>query len=233
MARQRATPFVLRPSSTTLTSTSIPHTIARSLFYHSAPLRRRYISSSSLVAGASPAKRSTFLSRLFTNPVTHLRQRKLHTSLRLRTEAPRPSPDPTAHLGSPKPTPSLSLSQRLKKLSREYGWSAFGVYMALSALDFPFCFLAVRVLGTERIGRWEHIIVNGVKQSIYYPLKHALGLDDGNVVEEAGHRIEDGAAQVLRGDVNGQEETKTNVGWGVEEAQEAHQAEASEYTPAL
>jgi len=31
--------------------------------------------------------------------------------------------------------------------------------MALSALDFPFCFLAVRMLGTERIGRYEHAVI--------------------------------------------------------------------------
>ncbi|RMZ86714.1 hypothetical protein DV736_g6061, partial [Chaetothyriales sp. CBS 134916] len=54
----------------------------------------------------------------------------------------------------------LSLSQRLKKLSREYGWAAVGVYFTLSALDFPFCFLAVRTLGTDRIGHWEHVIVS-------------------------------------------------------------------------
>jgi hypothetical protein len=48
---------------------------------------------------------------------------------------------------------SLSLSARLKKLSREYGWTAAGVYLALSVLDFPFCFLLVRTVGTEKIGR--------------------------------------------------------------------------------
>lgn len=48
---------------------------------------------------------------------------------------------------------SLSLSGRLKKLSREYGWTAVGVYLALSVLDFPFCFLLVRTVGTEKIGK--------------------------------------------------------------------------------
>lgn len=47
---------------------------------------------------------------------------------------------------------SLSLSGRLRKLSREYGWSAVGVYLALSVLDFPFCFLLVKWAGTDRIG---------------------------------------------------------------------------------
>ncbi len=53
----------------------------------------------------------------------------------------------------------MSLSARLKKLSREYGWTAVGVYLSLSVLDFPFCFLLVRTLGTDRIGeclsRWQ------------------------------------------------------------------------------
>jgi hypothetical protein len=51
----------------------------------------------------------------------------------------------------------------MRKLSREYGWSALGVYLVLSALDFPFCFAAVRLLGIERIGHYEHVVVDGVK----------------------------------------------------------------------
>ncbi|KIV78927.1 hypothetical protein PV11_06526 [Exophiala sideris] len=70
---------------------------------------------------------------------------------------------------APPPKENLSLKERLKKLSREYGWSAVGVYLALSALDFPFCFLAVRTLGTDRIGRWEHAIVDTVKGFVKWP----------------------------------------------------------------
>ena len=40
----------------------------------------------------------------------------------------------------------------MKKLSKEYGWVAVGVYFSLSVLDFPFCFLLVKVVGTEKIG---------------------------------------------------------------------------------
>lgn len=72
-------------------------------------------------------------------------------------------PNPTPHLNSPP-----SLSQRLKKLSREYGWTAVGVYLALSALDFPFCFLAVQWLGTERIGRWEDVILEQVRAAVRF-----------------------------------------------------------------
>lgn len=44
-----------------------------------------------------------------------------------------------------------------------------GVYFALSALDFPFCFIAVRSLGTERIGRWENAVINGFWNIISIP----------------------------------------------------------------
>lgn len=58
-------------------------------------------------------------------------------------------------------TSHLSLSERFRLLSRKYGWAAVGVYFGLSVLDFPFCFLAVRFIGTERIGEAEHAIVHG------------------------------------------------------------------------
>jgi hypothetical protein len=78
-------------------------------------------------------------------------------SLRFNSDKPTPRHhDPTPHLGSPDPAPSLS--QKLKQLSREYGWAALGVYFALSALDFPVCFIAVRLLGTDRIGRYEAVV---------------------------------------------------------------------------
>lgn len=67
------------------------------------------------------------------------------------------SPNPTPNLGSPgaagaaeaQPT---SLSARLQKLGREYGWSALGVYLALTALDFPFCYMFVKYMGADVIG---------------------------------------------------------------------------------
>lgn len=58
------------------------------------------------------------------------------------------------------------LSARLKKLTREYGWAALGVYLTLSALDFPFCFAAVRLLGVDRIGHFEHVILGYLKGAL-------------------------------------------------------------------
>ncbi|KAK5116616.1 hypothetical protein LTR62_007290 [Meristemomyces frigidus] len=48
---------------------------------------------------------------------------------------------------------------RFKELTRKYGWAALGVYLSLSVLDFPFCFLAVRWLGTDRIAEAEEWVV--------------------------------------------------------------------------
>lgn len=61
------------------------------------------------------------------------------------------------------PNAAPSLSQRLKTLSREYGWSALWIYLFLSALDFPFCFAAVKLLGADKIGHYEHVVVESIK----------------------------------------------------------------------
>ncbi|KAL2196527.1 hypothetical protein P885DRAFT_37843 [Corynascus similis CBS 632.67] len=74
--------------------------------------------------------------------------------------------DTPAKGGDAAPEPSLSLSARLKKLSKEYGWSAVGIYLALSVLDFPFCFLLVRTVGTEKIAHVEDIVVRNVQKVI-------------------------------------------------------------------
>lgn len=79
-----------------------------------------------------------------------------------------------------------SLSQRLKDLSRQYGWSAVGVYFALSALDFPFCFAAVRFFGVERIGHYEHVVVERAKNWFYsvVPLERQI---EGDQQQEQEH----------------------------------------------
>ncbi|KAK0514544.1 hypothetical protein JMJ35_003161 [Cladonia borealis] len=132
-------------------------------------------------------RRLTPLHRPFTtiSPHAHTQESLIHTSLRQTTlrntrhpslrrpyttqkppstppgQNQKPNYNPTPHLHSP-PSPSLSLTARFRKLTREYGWSAFGVYMLLSLLDFPFCFAAVRYLGTDRIGHYEHVVVEWV-----------------------------------------------------------------------
>lgn len=45
--------------------------------------------------------------------------------------------------------------------------------MLLSALDFPFCFAAVRYLGTDRIGHYEHVIIEWVKSAVPESVREA------------------------------------------------------------
>ncbi|KAK0638841.1 hypothetical protein B0T16DRAFT_233248 [Cercophora newfieldiana] len=100
-----------------------------------------------------------------------------------------------------------SLGARLKKLSREYGWAAVGIYMSLSVLDFPFCFLLVRSVGTERIAEIEHIVVSNVQKVIPQSVKDKWaefreGRKEASPSEETTPAPEN--AEV--------------VGWGVQEA---------------
>ena len=57
-----------------------------------------------------------------------------------------------------------------------------GVYLALSALDFPFCFAAVRWLGPERVGKAEEAVVDGIGKRIPEPVKEAWAALKGKVV---------------------------------------------------
>lgn len=58
-----------------------------------------------------------------------------------------------------KPEPS-----KIQKLIKDYGYSALGVYLALSALDLPLCYLLVHLMGKEEIQNYE----NKIKQYFGY-----------------------------------------------------------------
>ncbi|TGO53198.1 hypothetical protein BCON_0128g00260 [Botryotinia convoluta] len=110
-----------------------------------------------------------------------------------------------------------SLSGRMKKLSREYGWSVVGVYIFLSAADFPFCYLLVRTLGTDRIGEWEHTITSSIKTIIPESIKTTFH-EWRVAMQKASH------------DVTGSDKLGDGVemaGWGVEEAEERNKRDAS------
>ncbi|KAJ4415467.1 DUF1279 super [Gnomoniopsis sp. IMI 355080] len=121
-----------------------------------------------------------------------------------------------AQSGGAKAEEPLSLSGRLKKLGREYGWSAFGVYMALSVLDFPFCFLLVKWAAAIEewvVSNFKRIIPEGVKQQVNEWRAAWRGTYKDIEKEEIGdNHISEGVEK---------------VGWGVEEAQQAHKADAS------
>jgi hypothetical protein len=105
--------------------------------------------------------------------------------------------NPTPHLGSPEPT---GIKARLQKLSREYGWVALGVYFGLSLLDFPFCFLAVRLAGPERIGQIEHAILTKVKvitEPLWQMVEPVIGdwRKEKKALNEAGEAIVEDAGE--------------------------------------
>ncbi|KAK1247785.1 hypothetical protein MKX07_000673 [Trichoderma sp. CBMAI-0711] len=112
---------------------------------------------------------------------------------------------------------NLSLSGRFKKLSREYGWSAVGVYFALSVLDFPFCFLLVRIVGTERIGQVEHYVVSAAAKFIPESVRTRWHEWRQSLKKEEEQRLGNN-------DISDKVEM---VGWGVEKAEERNKEEAS------
>lgn len=125
--------------------------------------------------------------------------------------------------GSTTSDANLSLSQRLRKLSREYGWSALGVYLALSALDFPFCFLAVRVIGTERIGHLEHVVVSAFWKIVPYPKPVGTATAEALPGEVEGTS----AVQASESDAETAVKPSTEPGWGVQEAEARNKSDAS------
>jgi hypothetical protein len=80
----------------------------------------------------------------------------------------------------------------LKKLSREYGWTVIGVYLALTVADLPFCFLTVKYVGAERVAHAEHVILDGAKSVIQkvFPDTFQEQLE-GKVDAEAAEASED------------------------------------------
>ena len=51
--------------------------------------------------------------------------------------------------------PKATIRERLRFMSRRYGWWALGVYLLLSAVDFALTFAAVHTLGAEHIRELE------------------------------------------------------------------------------
>ncbi|KAF5673282.1 n-acetyltransferase [Fusarium heterosporum] len=115
------------------------------------------------------------------------------------------------------------LTARLKKLTKEYGWVTVGVYFALSVLDFPFCFLFVRMVGPEKIvpplksGEVEHRVMSSVKQLIPDSVRETW-----HTYWESFKKAETKA--LGDDDISDKMEMAT---WGVEKAEERNRVDAS------
>ncbi|CAI4212190.1 unnamed protein product [Parascedosporium putredinis] len=108
-----------------------------------------------------------------------------------------------------------TLGARLKKLTKEYGWVTVAVYFGLSVLDFPFCFLIVKVVGPEKIGEIEHHVIEYTSHVVPEPVKTAFN-SSREWAKEAWASFRGQA-----GDSAGKGD------WGVKSAQDAHQVQAS------
>lgn len=130
-------------------------------------LTRRTITSSGPSRPSKPSTSFTFTSHARPQNSTllqRIRSLRFFHNTRARRNGRSP-PDPTPNLnsgGAAAEAEPQSLGARMRKLSREYGWSALGVYFALTALDFPFCYLFVRQMGTEKIGELILLFLWGV-----------------------------------------------------------------------
>ncbi|KFY82740.1 hypothetical protein V500_10351 [Pseudogymnoascus sp. VKM F-4518 (FW-2643)] len=152
-----------------------------------------------------------------TNPSSKLRFQPLRSRFFHSSRPRRTGGAAEADAAKPAPNAPLTLGQRMKKLSREYGWSALGVYLALTALDFPLCYLLVQWLGTDRVGRWEHAVVSRVA-----PLIPAVVKERWYALKAWMHSAEE--------EITGKDDVSDVVdmaGWGVEEAQREVKKEAS------
>ncbi|KAJ6164305.1 hypothetical protein N7470_002977 [Penicillium chermesinum] len=126
--------------------------LQRSLYRGALPARQPLLSRPSLQASPSP---TTVKPRGLLSPTRLFQFRPFSRQHQRLSSAPGPTSAAKKEGGS--------LGDRLRKLTQEYGWAALGVYLALSALDFPICFLAVQLLGVERVGHLEQVVVNSLK----------------------------------------------------------------------
>ncbi|KAH8811883.1 hypothetical protein F5884DRAFT_855211 [Xylogone sp. PMI_703] len=188
----------IRPIGLSLRAASLPQSVS---MLNTMGLRQTSIQRTYATIIRSTRKQPTSFTFSFTSSDPLKRTIQPSTILgRLRNSFRRPFHNSRMRLNeaqaqaSQKTAEPQSLGARMKKLSREYGWSALGVYLALTALDLPLCFLLVRHLGTEKIGEWEHTIVSHAKRFIPESVKEKWrewkGAREGDK-EEAGHGLEE------------------------------------------
>ncbi|KAI0881648.1 uncharacterized protein GGS22DRAFT_171524 [Annulohypoxylon maeteangense] len=175
----------------------------------SRPQQSRFFSASRITTYAKPRPTISNTLSNFYNASLRSTRRSFHRTSRLR-DAKSPPKSPAAQ-------EPQGITARLRKLSREYGWAALGVYLGLTVLDFPFCFLLVRSVGTERIGEIEHYIVSHISKLIPQSVR-----DWWNEYREALK-----SAKKERQDSGGVDEHDDAADWGVGEAEKRHKAEAS------
>lgn len=80
----------------------------------------------------------------------------------------------------------------IKGLIQLYGYSALGVYLALTALDLPLCFLMVHSLGEEKM----RVYLNSAKRVFGY------GIEEEEVIEQVREKLARDEERKLSGELD-------------------------------
>lgn len=80
----------------------------------------------------------------------------------------------------------------IKGLIQLYGYSALGVYLALTALDLPLCFLMVHSLGEEKI----KVYINSAKRVFGY------GMEEEELIKQVREKLERDEQRKLSGELD-------------------------------
>lgn len=107
------------------------------------------------------------------------------------------------------------------------------MYVLLSALDFPFCFIAVRMLGTERIGHWEGVVVEWFWWGVAAVVPERMGKLGEVVGEGEGEGKTEEYAVIGPGEVAVGVPVGSGAGidHGVQEAEERNKREDASKSP--
>jgi hypothetical protein len=69
----------------------------------------------------------------------------------------------------------------IKALIQEYGYSALGVYLLLSALDFPLCFVVVHSYGVDKVKEVQTEVMNYLKKATGFGEQKQVKKTDENM----------------------------------------------------
>jgi N-terminal acetyltransferase 2 len=128
--------------------------------------------------------RSNLLASTFVRPPRTARFRRIYaTDAKPAQSVKPPSTGPAVD------DAKLPVSQRLKILFKKYRWPALTVYLGLGALDFAIAFIGVRAIGTERVARYEKIILKKIEDTVGWkrqgtPSQHLSNLDKPSIWTE-------------------------------------------------
>lgn len=113
----------------------------------------------------------------------HTTTARLNTSQKA-SEHKSQSSETESETDSDAPPPKASLRERLKFLTRRYGWWALGVYLAASTVDFSLTFLAIHLLGADHI------------RSLESSLRKSIGLEQRNSDSEEAEETKSGGGGI-------------------------------------